>query len=322
MTATTDIAIETTGLGKSFGGVRAVDAIDLRVPSGTVFALLGPNGAGKTTIVRMLATQLRPDRGSARIFGYDVATDATAVRSMIGLTGQYASVDESLSATENLQIFGRLLGLSRRAANARAAELIEQFQLTAAQNRPARTLSGGTRRRLDLAASLIIPPPLLFLDEPTTGLDPHTRMRMWDTIRALVAEGVTVLLTTQYLEEADMLSDRIAVIDNGTVVAEGSADDLKAAVGEDVLRLDLLDQAGVQTAVLIAERLAGNAVRISPEGATISVPLRDVDTATVVLTELRRAGIGLRGFGVDRPELNEVFLTLTNRAQAPHGAPV
>ncbi|MBF6328226.1 ATP-binding cassette domain-containing protein [Nocardia transvalensis] len=307
------MAIEASGLGKSFGAFTAVDGIDLQVPSGSVFALLGPNGAGKTTTVRMLATLLRPSRGSARIFGWDVVRDATAVRSMIGLTGQYASVDENLSAEENLRIFGRLLGLSRRAAVRRAEELLEQFELTAAAQRPAGALSGGMRRRLDLAATLITLPPLIFLDEPTTGLDPHTRMQMWQTVRSLVAGGVTILLTTQYLEEADVLADRIAVVDHGTIVAEGSADELKASVGEEVLRLELADPARLPTAVSIAERLSGGTARVAPEGGSLSVPLHDVDRATKILVELRRAGVALRGFGVDRPDLNEVFLALTGR---------
>ncbi|MFI5775498.1 ATP-binding cassette domain-containing protein [Nocardia sp. NPDC051570] len=308
---TTETAIEARGLGRSFGSFTAVDEIDLHVPSGTVFALLGPNGAGKTTTVRLLSTLLRPTRGSALIFGHDVARDATAVRSMIGLTGQYASVDENLSAEENLRIFGQLLGLSRRAAFRRAEELLDQFELTAAARRPAGTLSGGMRRRLDLAATLITLPPLIFLDEPTTGLDPHTRRQMWDTVRTLVAGGVTILLTTQYLEEADVLADRIAVIDRGVIVAEGTADELKSSVGEEVLRLELADPARLLAAMTIAERVTGATARVAPEGGTLSVPLTDIDGATKVLEELRRAGVRLRRFGVDRPDLYEVFLALT-----------
>ncbi|MCM6775220.1 ATP-binding cassette domain-containing protein [Nocardia sp. CDC159] len=312
---TTETAIEATGLGKSYGSFTAVDGIDLRVPSGTVFALLGPNGAGKTTTVRMLATLLRPTRGSARVFGYDVVREATAVRSMIGLTGQYASVDENLSAEENLRVFGRILGLRRRAAFRRAAELLEQFELTSAAQRPAGALSGGMRRRLDLAATLITLPPLIFLDEPTTGLDPHTRMQMWEMVRSLVAGGVTILLTTQYLEEADVLADRIAVVDRGTIVAEGTADELKTSVGEEVLRLELADPARLAAAVALAERISGATARIAPEGGSLSVPLPDIDTATQVLVEFGRSGIRLRGFGVDRPDLNEVFLALTGHAE-------
>ncbi|MGV9673906.1 ATP-binding cassette domain-containing protein [Nocardia sp. NPDC003482] len=312
----TETAIEARGLGKTFGSFTAVDGIDLRVPSGSVFALLGPNGAGKTTTVRMLATLSRPSRGAARVFGYDVVRDATAVRSMIGLTGQYASVDENLSAEENLRIFGRLLGLSRRAAFRRGAELLERFELTAAARRPAGALSGGMRRRLDLAATLITVPPLIFLDEPTTGLDPHTRRQMWDMVRSLVADGVTILLTTQYLEEADVLADRIAVVDRGTIVAEGSADELKASVGEEVLRLELADADRLAVAVAIAERVSGGVARVAPEGAALSVPLRDIDSGTRVLVELRRAGVRLRGFGVERPDLDEVFLALTGHVRA------
>ncbi|RDI60424.1 ATP-binding cassette domain-containing protein [Nocardia pseudobrasiliensis] len=310
-----ETAIEARGLGKSFGDFTAVDGIDLTVPGGTVFALLGPNGAGKTTTVRMLATLLRPTRGSARVFGYDVVRDATAVRSMIGLTGQYASVDENLSAEENLRIFGRLLGLTRRAAFRRTEELLEQFELTAAAQRPAGALSGGMRRRLDLAATLITLPPLIFLDEPTTGLDPHTRLQMWEMVRSLVSGGVTVLLTTQYLEEADVLADRIAVVDRGIIVAEGSADELKASVGEEVLRVELADPARLPAAVSIAERVTGATARISPEGGALSVPVDEIDRATKVLAELRKSGIRLRGFGVDRPDLNEVFLALTGHAE-------
>ncbi|MFD6455438.1 ABC transporter ATP-binding protein, partial [Nocardia sp. NPDC060220] len=209
----TDIAVRTRGLGKSYGDFTAVGSVDLSIAAGSVFAMLGPNGAGKTTTVRMLATLLRPDRGSAEVFGYDVVREATAVRSMIGLTGQYASVDETLTAGENLRLFGRLLGLSRRAAADRAEQLLEEFELSAVARRSVSAFSGGMRRRLDLAATLITVPPLIFLDEPTTGLDPHTRDRMWGIVRGLVARGATVLLTTQYLEEADALADRIAVID-------------------------------------------------------------------------------------------------------------
>lgn len=313
-------AIDAHGLGKSFAAVSAVDGIDLTVPAGTVFALLGPNGAGKTTTVRLLATLLRPDRGHAEIFGHDLVREATAVRSMIGLTGQYAAVDESLSADENLRIFGRLLGLSRRAAAERSTELLEQFDLTAAARRPARTFSGGMRRRLDLAATLITLPPLIFLDEPTTGLDPRTRQSMWSTVRELVAGGATILLTTQYLEEADALADRIAVIDHGTVVATGTATELKDSLGGQVLRVELADATRLASAVAVAERLTDTTARISPEGAALAVAVPNAEAAMAVLLEYRRTGIPLRGFGMDRPDLNEVFFALTNRSSAKGAA--
>ncbi|WP_278262129.1 ATP-binding cassette domain-containing protein [Nocardia sp. AG03] len=309
----TDLAIRTTGLGKSYGDFQAVGSVDLTVAAGSVFALLGPNGAGKTTTVRMLATLVRPDRGSAEIFGYDIARDATAVRSMIGLTGQYASVDETLTAGENLRLFARLLGFSRRGAAARSAELLEEFELSAVTDRPVAQFSGGMRRRLDLAATLITDPPLIFLDEPTTGLDPHTRDKMWGVIRRLVGRGATVLLTTQYLEEADALADRIAVVDRGAVVAEGTASELKSSIGEQVLRLDLADPADSARAEAIVVGLTGQIPEGSSAG-TLTVALADAGPAADIVAACRAAGIPLRGFAVDRPDLNEVFLALTGTA--------
>ncbi|MFD6269616.1 ATP-binding cassette domain-containing protein [Nocardia asteroides] len=311
----TDIAVRTSGLGKSYGDFTAVGSIDLSIPAGSVFAMLGPNGAGKTTTVRMLATLLRPDRGSAEVFGYDVVRDATAVRSMIGLTGQYASVDETLTAAENLRLFGRLLGLSRRAAAARSDELLAEFELTAVARRSVSAFSGGMRRRLDLAATLITVPPLIFLDEPTTGLDPHTRDRMWGIVRGLVERGATVLLTTQYLEEADALADRIAVIDRGTLVAEGTATELKASIGEQVLRLDIPDTADLRRAETLIQELTGDVPEGSSTG-TLTVALPDVARGADIVAACRAAGIGLRGFAVDRPDLNEVFLSLTGHARS------
>jgi len=234
-----DWAVEANGLVKVFGDNRAVDGVDLSVRTGTVYGVLGPNGAGKTTTIRMLATLLRPDGGEARIFGHDVQREPFVVRQLIGVTGQYASVDETLSATENLMLFCRLNGLSRAESKRKSAELLEAFSLTEAARRPLKNFSGGMRRRLDLAASLIAQPPLIFLDEPTTGLDPRTRTQMWETIRELVATGSTVVLTTQYLDEADQLADRIAVIDRGRVVAEGTSDELKDTVGSQSLQLGL-----------------------------------------------------------------------------------
>ncbi|MFD3593162.1 ATP-binding cassette domain-containing protein [Nocardia sp. NPDC058640] len=307
---TTEIAIRTTGLGKSYGDFTAVGSVDLTIEAGTVFALLGPNGAGKTTTVRMLATLVRPDRGTAEIFGYDITRDATAVRSMIGLTGQYASVDETLTAGENLRLFGRLLGLSRSDAARRSAELLEEFELSKVTDRPVHQFSGGMRRRLDLAATLITDPPLIFLDEPTTGLDPHTRDKMWGIIRKLVARGATVLLTTQYLEEADALADRIAVIDRGTIVAEGTAAELKASIGDQVLRLDLVDAAQSAHAESIVAELTGEVPEGSSAG-TLTIALTDAGIAADIVAACRTAGIELRSFAVDRPDLNAVFLALT-----------
>ncbi|MGS2810913.1 ATP-binding cassette domain-containing protein [Nocardia sp. MW-W600-9] len=311
---TTDIAVRTSGLGKSYGDFTAVGAIDLSIPAGSVFAMLGPNGAGKTTTVRMLATLLRPDRGTAEVFGFDVVREATAVRSMIGLTGQYASVDETLTAGENLRLFGRLLGLSRRAAAARSDELLEEFELSAVARRSVSAFSGGMRRRLDLAATLITVPPLIFLDEPTTGLDPHTRDRMWGIVRGLVERGATVLLTTQYLEEADALADRIAVIDRGSLVAEGTAAELKASIGEQVLRLDIPDTADLRRAESLIQELTGEVPEGSSTG-TLTVTLPDVALGADIVAACRAAGITLRGFAVDRPDLNEVFLSLTGHAR-------
>ncbi|MGW5452689.1 ATP-binding cassette domain-containing protein [Nocardia sp. NPDC003979] len=315
----TDIAVRTSGLGKSYGDFTAVGAIDLSIAAGSVFAMLGPNGAGKTTTVRMLATLLHPDRGSAEVFGYDVVRDATAVRSMIGLTGQYASVDETLTATENLRLFGRLLGLSRRAAAARADELLEEFELSAVARRSVSAFSGGMRRRLDLAATLITVPPLIFLDEPTTGLDPHTRDRMWGIVRGLVERGATVLLTTQYLEEADALADRIAVIDRGSLVAEGTAAELKSSIGEQVLRLDIPDTADLRRAEALICELTGEVPEGSSAG-TLTVALPEVGTGADIVAACRAAGIELRGFAVDRPDLNEVFLSLTGHTTSADAA--
>jgi ABC-2 type transport system ATP-binding protein len=304
-------AIEAAGLVKVFGDNRAVDGVDLVVQQGSVYGVLGPNGAGKTTTISMLATLLKPDGGSARVLGHDVVREAAVVRGLIGVTGQYASVDEKLSATENLVIFGRLLGLRHAAAKRKAAELLEEFSLTEAAKRPLAKFSGGMRRRLDLAASLIAQPPLIFLDEPTTGLDPRTRSQMWDTIRRLVATGSTVLLTTQYLDEADQLADRIAVIDHGRVVAEGTADDLKASVGTASLQLRLADATDSGVARERIRRRLGVEPTSSAEAAWLTVPLQDPERVTDLLVDLRDAGIRLAEFGVQKPTLDEVFLTIT-----------
>ncbi|MFC4605104.1 ATP-binding cassette domain-containing protein [Rhodococcus kronopolitis] len=304
-------AIEAVGLVKRFGDHTAVDGVSLTVPTGAVYGVLGPNGAGKTTTIRMLATLLRPDAGEARVFGHDVVREPTAVRSLVGVTGQYASVDEDLTATENLMIFSRLLGLSRADARRKSTELLEEFDLTEASTKALKYFSGGMRRRLDLAASLISHPPLLFLDEPTTGLDPRTRAQMWETIRRLVAEGSTVLLTTQYLDEADQLADRIAVIDHGRVIADGTADELKASVGVSSLQLKLADRAHVdQTRVLLAESL-GVEVAVTPEAGRLTAPLTDPSVTPELLIRLREHGIAVDEITVSKPSLDEVFLTIT-----------
>ncbi|EPD84588.1 antibiotic transport system ATP-binding protein [Microbacterium sp. oral taxon 186 str. F0373] len=298
---------------KVFGDNRAVDGVDLAVEAGTVYGVLGPNGAGKTTTINMLATLMRPDGGRAEIFGHDVMREPNVVRQLIGVTGQFASVDETLSATENLMIFGRLLGLSRSEAKAKSEDLLERFSLTDAARRRLKKFSGGMRRRLDLAASLLAQPPLIFLDEPTTGLDPRTRGQMWDTIRELVATGSTVVLTTQYLDEADQLADRIAVIDHGRVVAEGTADDLKASVGTSSLVLRVSDPADADDTLRAIGQVLGVRGTLSPEAARITAPMTDPDRVTDLLITLREAGIHLTEMSVQKPTLDEVFLTITGR---------
>ncbi|MFJ5765549.1 ATP-binding cassette domain-containing protein [Lysinibacillus sp. NPDC093210] len=304
-------AIEAKGLVKNFGDHRAVDSVDLNVRAGSIYGVLGPNGAGKTTTIRMLATLLGADAGSTRIFGYDVVKEPHIVRQLIGVTGQYASVDESLSATENLIIFSRLLGLGRADARKKAAELLEEFGLTDAAKRPLKNFSGGMRRRLDLAASLIAQPPLIFLDEPTTGLDPRTRNQMWDTIRRLVDMGSTVLLTTQYLQEADELADRIAVIDHGRVVAEGTVDELKASVGTSSLHLSIQNPNDISDARQIIEHVLKVPSTITSNIGKITAPMTNADLVTDLLIALRQKGILLDEMSVQKPTLDEVFLTIT-----------
>lgn len=308
------LAVEAQGLVKLFGENRAVDGVNLAIPAGKIYGVLGPNGAGKTTTIRMLATLLRPDSGTAKIFGHDIREEAHIVRQLIGVTGQYASVDETLSATENLVVFSRLLGLGRKEARKKAADLLEEFGLSEAAKKPLSQYSGGMRRRLDLAASLIAQPPLIFLDEPTTGLDPRTRNQMWATIRRLVSTGSTVVLTTQYLDEADQLADRIAVIDRGRVIAEGTPRDLKAKVGVASLELKLLDEAHIENAKAIIRNLLKTEVHLS-EQQLITAPMAHPEIITDVLIELRSASIHLAEVSVKTPTLDEVFLALTGQPE-------
>jgi ABC-2 type transport system ATP-binding protein len=304
-------AVEALGLVKKFGELRAVDGIDLRVQRGHVFGVLGPNGAGKTTMLKMLATLIPIDSGRASIFGVDVAKRPHEVRQLLGVTGQYASVDENLTARENLMLFGRLLGLSRKGAAQKGDELLAAFGLTDAAERQIKKFSGGMRRRLDLAVSLISQPPLIFLDEPTTGLDPRTRGQMWETIRKLVRDGATVLLTTQYLDEADQLADRIAVIDRGKVVAEGTPAELKASVGNSTLHVALEDRAQTAEAAALVARVLGEDPVLTPEAGGLNIPLSDANRAADVLIALRQASLGIASASVRQPSLDEVFLALT-----------
>ncbi|CCH87867.1 Daunorubicin resistance ATP-binding protein drrA [Modestobacter italicus] len=313
MTAQTTLAIEASGLEKSFGETRAVAGVDLAVPAGSVYGVLGPNGAGKTTTIRMLATLIPPDAGSARVLGHDVVSEAATVRELVSLTGQLASVDEELTGRENLRLLGRLLGFSRAAAKDRADELLEAFDIAEAAGRLVKHFSGGMRRRLDIAASIVVTPQLMFLDEPTTGLDPRSRNQVWEIARALVAEGTTILLCTQYLEEADQLADGIAVIDRGRVIAEGTPADLKASVGTGSLSVRLLDPARRAEAAELLERTVGPVV-LEPEPTALSATGADAGRAAVAVAELSRAGFPLAHFSLQQPSLDEVFLALTGHA--------
>ncbi|HEX8803755.1 MAG TPA: ATP-binding cassette domain-containing protein [Acidimicrobiales bacterium] len=305
------LAIETEGLVKVFGETRAVDGIDLAVRAGTVYGVLGPNGAGKTTTIRMLATLLRPDAGWARVLGRDVVAEAGAVRSSVSLTGQFASVDEELSGRENLVLLGRLLGFGHRPATERADELLDGFGLTAAADKLVRDYSGGMRRRLDIAASIVVTPELLFLDEPTTGLDPRSRNQVWDIIRVLVAAGTTVLLTTQYLDEADQLADRIAIVDHGRVIAEGTSGQLKARVGSGTLRLRVHDPDHRPLARRVLADVLGDPGQLEADPAALSAPGTDPERVALALAELARAGVGVAEMALGQPSLDEVFLALT-----------
>jgi oleandomycin transport system ATP-binding protein len=306
-------AIKAEGLVKMYGDTVALGGVDLEVPEGKVVGVLGPNGAGKTTAVRILATLLRPDAGRATVGGYDVVKDPVRVRGMIGLTGQYASVDEDLSGTENLVLIGRLLDLSRADAKARAAELMEQFELTEAAGRAVKTYSGGMRRRIDLAASLVGRPQVLYLDEPTTGLDPHARNEVWAVVRRLVAEGSTVLLTTQYLEEADQLADRITVFDHGLVVADGRSDELKRRVGGQTLQVRPSSLGDLD----IVDRILGELTGFKPardnDTGLLTVPASDPMLLSTLVRKLDDAGVVADELALRLPSLDEVFLALTGK---------
>jgi ABC-2 type transport system ATP-binding protein len=312
----TPLAIEATGLVKAFGETRAVDGVDLAVPSGSVYGVLGPNGAGKTTTIRMLATLIRPDAGSARVLGHDIVSEPDAVRGVVSLTGQLASVDEDLTGRENLILIGRLLGLRRAAAKERAAELLEAFGLAEAATRLVKNYSGGMRRRLDIAASIVVTPQLMFLDEPTTGLDPRSRNQVWDIIRMLVAGGTTILLCTQYLEEADQLAEGIAVIDHGKVIAEGTPGQLKASVGSGALHVRLLDPGQRPEAEQVLARELGT-VHLEPDPAALSVQCADGDRGAEAVAALTRAGVRIADFSLGQPSLDEVFLALTGHTAEP-----
>jgi ABC-2 type transport system ATP-binding protein len=320
MTPTPTLAVEAVGLTRAFAHARAVDELNLTIPAGVVFGLLGPNGAGKTTTIRMLATLLRPDSGTARVFGHDIVREPDAVRRHLALTGQFASLDGELTGLENLIMLGKLLGLPRRAAKTRAGELLATFDLTDAGRRPVMKLSGGMRRRLDIAASLITRPELLFLDEPTTGLDPRSRRATWEIVRTIVAEGTTVVLTTQYLDEADQLSDHIAVIDHGRLIADGTSAELKAAVGASTMQIRLLDPDRRGEAQSILARKLRAPVQLEADPAALSAQIVELNgsgelgaRATDALGELVAAGVSVQQFNLGQPTLDQAFLVLTGR---------
>ncbi|RUQ96778.1 ATP-binding cassette domain-containing protein [Labedella endophytica] len=306
-----DLAIETHGLVKVFGSNRAVDGVDLAIPRGGVHGFLGPNGAGKTTTIRVLATLARPDGGTARVLGRDVVTEANEVRQRVSLTGQFASVDEDLTGRENLRLIGRLFGHRGAAARRRADELLDAFGLGDAGDRQVKKYSGGMRRRIDIAASIVVTPELLFLDEPTTGLDPRSRNEVWDIVRAMVSSGTTVLLTTQYLDEADQLADRISVIDRGKVIAEGTSTELKASVGSGSLHVRVMDRVDREAARAILERELAVDVREEADPNALSANVDEQGRVTRALSALDDARIPLAQFSLGQPTLDEVFLSLT-----------
>ncbi len=312
------LAVEAAGLVKVYGKERAVDGVDLAIPRGTVYGFLGPNGAGKTTTIRMLSTLIKPDGGTATIFGHDLKTESTAIKSRISLTGQYASIDEDLTGIENLVLISRLMGYTTKEAKRRAEELLSAFGLQQAAKRQVKKYSGGMRRRIDIAASIVVTPDLLFLDEPTTGLDPRSRNQVWEIVRALVGTGTTVLLTTQNLEEADQLADRIAVINRGKIIAEGTSSELKASVGTGTLTVQLLEAADQSKAASIIEQKLGVAVHVSTDGVTLSAQAKDSSIVAEALGELGKEKIGISDFSLGRPSLDEVFLTLTGQSASDH----
>lgn len=305
------LAVEASGLTREFGENRAVDGVDLRIEPGTVHALIGPNGAGKTTIVRMLATLLRPTAGRVAVFGHDIGTEVRVVRQLISMTGQFASIDDDLTATENLILLARLWGHGRVAARKRADALIHTFDLADAAGRQASTFSGGMRRRLDIAASMVVAPRLMFLDEPTLGLDPRSRNDVWRMVRSMVDAGTTVVLTTQYLDEADSLADRITVIDHGRIVADDTATNLKARVGEQTLRIRLARRDDLAAALQMLRNIVGDAVDADADALALTVPVIEPGVAGAALTALAAADITVATASVAQPSLDEVFLSLT-----------
>ena len=307
-------AIEMSGLVKTFGATRALDGVDLMIRGGSVYGLLGPNGAGKTTAIRVLTTLLRPTSGRVVVLGHDVVREAAAVRQKVSLTGQYASVDEDLTGQENIVLIGRLVGLSWRDARSRATELLAAFGLQEAAGRQVRTFSGGMRRRIDIAASLVTRPEILFLDEPTTGLDPRSRNQVWDLVRQIAADGTTVLLTTQYLEEADRLAERLAVIDRGRVIAEGTSRELKASIGSNALHIRLSQREQHAQARTLITGLLGDGILPTTDEGALSVKLADASVAADVLSALARSNIPLVDFSLGAPSLDDVFFALTGRA--------
>jgi ABC-2 type transport system ATP-binding protein len=311
------VAVRTSGLVKSFGDVRALDGVDLTVPAGQVYGVLGPNRAGKTTLIRVLATLWHPDAGTAEVFGHDVVREAAKVRSLLSVTGQSNSIDENLSSVENLIMVGRLWGFTPAAARVRAMQLLTAFDVVAEKDRQVKTYSGGTRRRVDIAASLVVTPQLLFLDEPTTGLDPISRQQVWQIVRVLVAEGTSVILTTQHLDEADQLADRIAVLDRGRAVAEGTPADLKARTGNGALLVRLADAAQRSAAQEILAQAVQAPVHEGDDPARLTAQVFDQERAADALRRLSAAGIDVVDFSLGRPSLDEAFLALTGRPPTP-----